>query len=296
MTMAVRVTLHEPALMSYRDYPELKKFLLDDVQRSGKRLGSGAFGVVEEITIGGTLCAGKILHAAVLDPHNDRTINQYVSACKLMLGICHSNIVPFMGLCLFDKSANPALVMEKLDFSFESALETYYNLPFLLILKSLTDIINGLIYMHSQKPPIIHHDLTARNILINKASMCAKIADLSNALMTDPMMLFNTLIQSRETMLYMPPEAFCYRPNHDTMLDMFSFGHLALYALLQEFPGDLLPPTYSDSLTKELKARSEVERREKYIKLLLAKLTKDHVVTQVILQCLNNSPEKRYNN
>lgn len=277
--MAVRATSCEPALLSYKAHPELKKFFLDDhVQKTGNRLGSGGFGVVEEITVGGTLCAGKILYTALLAPYSDRTVDQYLSACKLMSRICHSNnIVPFVGLCLLDDSANPALVMERLDFNLENILETYNNLPFLMTLKILRDIIKGLIYLHGQTPPIVHHDLTARNVLVDKTSMCAKIADLSNALMIDPMELLKSAPKLLPRKIsHLPPEAFSCNTNYDSMFDMFSFGHLALYAVTQEFPGDLLPP----------KMRSEVERRKQNIELLLAKLTKDHVMTVVILQCL----------
>ena len=281
ITMAIRF---EPALMGYKTHPE---FFLDDIQWTGKRLGSGDFGVVEELSIGGTLYAGKVLYTALLAPYSDRTVDQYLSVCKLLSRICHSNIVSFMGLCFLDgrHSANPALVMEKLDFSLDHVLETYSNLPFLMILKILRDIVQGLIYLHGQKPPIVHRDLTARNVLINKTSMCAKIADLSNALLIDPMELLKSCPKLPPRKIsYLPPEAFSSISNCDSMFDMFSFGHLALYAVTQEFPGDLLPP----------KMKSEVERRKQYTELLLAKLTEDHVMTVVVLQCLQNLPEKRY--
>ena len=190
ITMTSTVASYEPALMSYKTHPELKKFLLQDgVRRTGNRLGFGDFGVVEEISVGGSCYAGKIPYAALLPPYGIKTVSRYLSACKLMSRICHSNIVPFMGLCLLGEcnGANPALVMEKLDFSLDNVLETYNNLPFLMTLKILREVIQGLIYLHGQKPPVIHRDLTARNVLVNKTSMCAKIADISNALMIDPM-------------------------------------------------------------------------------------------------------------
>lgn len=295
--MATSPPLRMPGHKCYRNVPELKEFFLEDVQTTGKRLGSGTFGIVEELTMGNTLLAGKKLHTSLLDVQNegiDRITNRFVSECKLVSRIRHPNIVQFMGLCLFGESPHPALVMEKIDVNLEYILETHSNLPLPLILRILKDITRGLIYLHGQRPPIIHRDLTARNVLINKASMNAKIADLGNALMVNPVSLSNTLSQAPGTLPYMPPEALLYRPEYDSMLDIFSFAHLALYAVTQQFPGDLLSSTYSDPLTEELRARSEVERREKYIKLLLAKLTKDHVVTKMILRCLDNMPMKRY--
>ena len=289
--------LYDPVTVDYRHVPELKEFFLEDVQRTGQKLGSGAFGIVEELKVGGTLSAGKKLHAALLDAQNqgtDRMIKRFISECKLMSRLRHPHIVQFMGLCMFSESEHPVLVMEKLDFNLENVLDTYNNVPLPLVIRIFKDIIKGLIYLHSQKPaPIIHRDLTARNILLIKASMSAKIADLGNALMVDPVKLSTTLSQTPGTLPYMPPEALQFKPTYDSMLDMFSFGHLALYAVIQEYPGDLLPATYTDPSTEEVKGRSEVERREKYIRMLYSKLTEGHVLTKMILQCLHNIPERR---
>lgn len=290
----------EPAqlpLANNRDVPELKDYLLEDVTSTGKRLGTGAFGTVVEVTVGGTLCAGKKLHIALLDPEDEgmqRMVDRFVSECKLMSKVRHPNIVQFMGLCFFDDSPHPMLVMERLDTNLDNVLEKRKNLSFSLVLHILLDIAKGLVYLHSLKPqPIIHRDLTARNILLNSASMQAKIADLGNAMMIDQMQLSRTLSQAPGTTPYMPPEALLQEAKYNTMLDIFSFGHLALFAILEEFPSDLLPITYNDPLTDELKARSEVERREIYIRKLFAKLTKEHVITKTVLQCLHNVPDKR---
>ena len=60
------------AQMQYSDIPELKKFILNDVHKTGTTLGRGAFGVVEELRMGGTLCAGKRLHAELLSVYNEK--------------------------------------------------------------------------------------------------------------------------------------------------------------------------------------------------------------------------------
>ena len=281
----------------YSEIPGLKEYILKDVRKTGTRLGSGAFGAVEELTVGGTLCAGKKLHAELVDARNEgiqRTIDRFVSECKLIWKIRHPRIVQFMGLCFFDDSDYPVLVMEKLDMNLEGVIESRENVPFPLILRILQDVTEGLIHLHENVPPIVHRDLTARNVLVNKASFRAKIADLGNALcMTDHAKLTNYLTQAPGTLCYMPPEALVHAPKYDSSLDMFSFGHLALYAVVQEYPKQLELATYYDQSKRRVEARSEVERRFKYIKKLYAKLTKDHVMTKIILQCLHNMPEER---
>ena len=291
--------LETPMSYNYRDVPELKELFLENVQKTGNRLGSGAFGVVEELTVGWTLYAGKTLHSALLDARNEgkeKIIKRFILECKIVSHVRHPNIVQFMGLCLFSNSIHPSLVMEKLDLNLENVLGACSDLPLPLIVRILMDIVKGLIYLHGKTPPIVHCDLTARNVLINKASMVAKIADLGNALMIDPAQLTNTLSRAPGTLPYMPPEAILCKPKYDSMLDMFSFGHLGLFAVTQKYPGNLLPSMYMDPSTEKLQARSEVERRGEYISVLVAKLSKDHAVTKVIFQCLHNLPEKRYAN
>lgn len=295
----MRITICKLAMASkvaQTQYPELKEFVLSNVHKTGTNLGRGAFGVVEELAVGRTLCAGKKLHAVLLDVHNEgiqRTIKRFIAECKLMSKLRHPRIIQFMGLCFFDDSPYPMLVMEKLDIDLQTLLETRNNVPFVAVLHILKDIAEGLVHMHGQSPPVIHRDLTARNVLIVQGTLRAKIGDLGNALcMTDFATVTNSLSRIPGTLLYMPPEALEYGKKYDSMLDMFSFGHLALFAIIRDFPKEILPPTYHDE-KGELKARSEVGRRQKYIEKLFATLTNDHVVTKMILQCLHNIPDRR---
>ena len=167
------------------------------------------------------------------------------------------------------------------------------DIPFSLKRSILLDISRGLFYLHGHSPPIIHRDLTARNILFTP-SMHAKIADLGNARMVEPHRLNKTMSTAPGTLVYMPPEAIGVRPKYDAKLDMFSFGHLSLYTAIQEFPDDLLPSTYPDpSDADNLKARSEVQRREPYMTKLYKEFGKEHPLVKLIRQCLHNAPQSR---
>ena len=278
-------------------YTELNDYLLEDVTKTGKRLGNGAFGTVEEVMVGGTICAGKKLHANLLDPQDEgaeRVLERFITECKLMSKVRHPNVVQFIGLGYVDDSPHPVLVMERLDTNLDILLERKKSLPLPLVLHILLDITKGLSYLHGFKPPIVHRDLTARNVLLTSASMQAKIADLGNALMIDKHTLSRTLSQVPGTTSYMPPEALEKSPMYNTALDIFSFGHLVLFSILEEFPGDLRPIGYNDPLTGDLRARSEVERREQYILRLFDKLTRDHPITRMTIECLSNNPDRRW--
>ena len=281
-------------------YKKLEEFLLKDVQKTGKRLGSGTFGNVEELTVGGTVCVGKRFHMALLDIDKGdmpvpAVIERFVSGCKLMSKLHHPNIIQFMGLCLFDEVPYPILVMEAVYDDFHTILikrSSNLELPFPLILHILLDVTKGLVYLHTQQSPIIHRNLTAHNVLVDKASMKSKLADVGSSLLIDSTKL--SLVRHTPGIVpYMPPEAFDTSFIDNIKFDMFSFGHLTLFAILQEFPRDLLPSTYPDPLTDEPKMRNEVERRESYIRRMFVKLTRSHAMTKMVVQCLHNSPEKR---
>ena len=92
----------------------------------------------------------------------------------------HPHIVQFLGVCFLEGSTLPVLVMERLDNSLDNLLETSPNLPFALKQSLLADVARGLLYLHTRNPPVVHRDLSARNILLT-SSLVAKISDLGNA-------------------------------------------------------------------------------------------------------------------
>ena len=172
-------------------------------------------------------------------------------------------------------------------------LEKRSDIPFSLKRSILLDVSRGLVYLHGHSPPIIHRDLTARNVLFTP-SMHAKIADLGNARMVEPHKLTKTMSSAPGTLVYMPPEATRVQSRYSAKLDMFSFGHLALFTAIQESPHDLLPSTYPDPANEEdVKARNEVQRREPYMKKLYKGFGKEHPLVKLIRQCLHNVPERR---
>ena len=151
-----------------------------------------------------------------------------------MAGIRHPHIVQFLGLCYLEGSALPVLVMERLDRSLDELLESSPGLPLTLKQSLLTDVAQGLLYLHTHNPPIVHSDLSARNVLLT-SSLVAKISDLGNARIVNlqPGQLAKTLTRVPGAQLYMPPESFDQRSRYGPRLDIFSFGHLALFTLTQ---------------------------------------------------------------
>ena len=157
----------------------------------------------------------------------------------------------------------------------------------------LHDVSNGLNYLHSQTPAIIHRDLTATNILLDR-NRRAKIADFGNARIVDmnPLATPRTMTANPGTINYMPPEVHDCSSETTDKLDMFSFGHLSLFVIIQELINPLVA-TYVKSGSRKLLARSEVERREEYIKKAEQILGEKHVLIVMMKKCLDLDTAKR---
>ena len=182
-------------------------------------------------------CAAKKMHSLLLDPGNEGVqdiIQRYRQECQLMAGLRHPNITQFLGLCFMEGSHLPLLVMERLEMSVDDLLEYAPNIPLPVKLSVLTDTCSGLVYLHGMKSPIVHRDLTARNVLLT-SSLSAKITDLGNSRIVNfmPGQLAKTLSLNPGTTVYMPPQALNESHRYGPSLDVFSFGHLSLYTLTQ---------------------------------------------------------------
>ena len=190
-----------------------------------------------QVVVKGLVCAGKKIHELLLDAGNVgvRNITQkYLQECQLMSDLRHPNITLFLGVCFLPDCQLPVLLMERLDGSLDDVLETVPNIPLMLKRSILEDVSRGLLYLHTHDPQIIHRDLTAKNVLLT-SSLVAKITDFGNARIVNlqPGQLARTLSRLPGTQVYMPPEALSASSRYGPSLDVFSFGHLALFTLIQ---------------------------------------------------------------
>ena len=305
-----------------RENPELRPFVLSDVTLTGTRIGAGAYGSVEEVGI--IVCgAAKKIHdifqdrSEIPDDEISKASTQFVKECQLMSTLRHPNIVQFLGVCFFPGSRLPALVMERLLTSLHELLASETRPPpgtptplsfFKLDLKCsvLHNVASGLDYLHHQSPPIIHRDLSARNILLN-SRLVAKIADLGVARIVPCLRDAATMTKAPGASVYMPPEAVepstsnAEKSKYDTSIDVFSLGVVTIFTLGKVFPCDPLAATYFNEETGTLIARTELQRRSEYMRNVntqlqaCGQLCGDHPLIQLIQQCLNNSARKRPN-
>ena len=242
---------------------ELQEYVLQDVI-AGEHVGDGAFGYVTKLNYNGTLVAGKTLHIILLHAPEGNLREKFVHECRLLKDLRHPHIVQFLGICFLEHSV-PVLVMEFLPYNLHDILEENPRIPMSMKISVLNDVACGLAYVHGQIPPVVHRDLSARNVLLNSA-LSAKIADFGVARIINPLHLSRCLTSIPGAGVYMPPESAAYSEDplsYSSKLDIFSFGVLLLFVVTQEFPKDPLPATYVDA--NELKPRNELQRRMPYI-------------------------------
>ena len=296
-----------------RDLPGLRPFVLSDVQLTGTYISGGAYGAVDEVAFPVT-AAAKTIHP-ILQEGLSKAASEFVRECQLMSTLRHPNIVQFLGVAFFPGSRLPALVMERLLTSLHDLLDPDTPPPrealpplafFSMALKCsvLQDVARGLAYLHGQSPPIIHRDLSARNVLLN-SGMVGKIADLGVARIAPCIRAAATMTKGPGAMIYMPPEAFAPAKSnkemskYDISIDVFSLGIVTIFTVGETFPCDPLEPTYTEEKSGLLVARTELQRRSQYMECVhdqlcaCGQLRADQPFIRLIQQCLQNLPAKR---
>lgn len=267
-------------------------------------LGSGTFGSVEVVLWHGDEYAAKQLNSDVRGQDKKAFYERFRREYDLLSSLNHKNIVQYCGLCFLSHSEStgmPLLMMERLKMDLHRRLLNYpeYSLVALTItekLSILVDIAEGLLYLHTHR--VIHQDLTARNVLLDQNNT-AKIGDFGNSRILD--INESSCIESKScnigTFVYSAPEVLpaTSSRSYNEKIDIFSFGHLSLFTMIDEFPNQLRKPVEVQMNGAKF-AYSEVERRCEYMEKLKIKCKKDSLSARIptlVVQCLDNRPQKR---
>ena len=249
----------------------------------------------------GAKCAAKKIHNFFQDPSKmppevmKKAFGKFVQECVMMSTLRHPHIVQFLGVCFLPGSQVPALVMERLQTSLHDVLDpdpppfTKTFLPLSLKCSIFHDVASGLCFLHSHSPPIIHRDLSAKNVLLTEG-MVAKISDLGMARIV-PSLRAATMTKAPGASIYMPPEALEDESRYNVTIDTFSFGVVAIFALSQTFPRPLAA-AYMDT-RRTMVGRTELERRDSYIQQIKNQLQEGHPLIKMIQKCLSNLPGER---
>ena len=269
----------------------------------GKELGRGAYGRVFTVKYRGLICAAKEIHSLLVKGTGQQQERQghsviresFLRECQHCSMLHHPNIVEFIGI-YYPKlhSTIPVLIMELMD---ESLYDYMTSLPKSDWMKKgsiLIDVAEGLCYLHTQKLAVVHRDLSPKNILLKggKGTVpVAKIGDLgvSKIIKADSSVTQRALTRVPGTADFMPPESFDDEPVYDIPFDVFSYGGIMLFVATHQWPTPIAQVKYNPA-TNKLVARSEVERRQKYLNHMTGYGERWR---PLIKSCLSNDPSKR---
>ncbi len=273
--------------------PGLQRFRLHGITSIGTEIGRGSYAAVVELELHGLKCAGKKLYRHIYDNVTRREqegmLQRFEEECSILNKLKHPRVVQFLGVHYGADSELPTLVMEFMHTTLSACLERYGRLPEEISYTILDDVATALCYLHGQKPPVIHRDLTANNVLL-ASDMRAKVSDLGVAKILD---LTSAVPQTTcpGTLAYMPPEAIVHNPAYDTSIDTFSYGVLMLHVSCGRWPIPEEPNHVDPSDPTRLIPCSEAERRETYFR----DIGPSHPLRPLINQCLSNHPPDRPN-
>lgn len=287
----------------------LQRFMLTDVENitvTNEELGRGAYGRVFKLKYYGKVCAAKEIHSILLKDVGRDELQQikamYVRECRQCCVLRHPNIVQFLGLYYPRHHKTnvegiraaprlnelPVIVMELMWGSLKSYVDqSERNIHFASKLSILQDVAHGLMYLHGQKPAVVHRDLSPNNVLLTD-HLVAKLSDLgvAKAIAVDSK---TSLTIAPGTAVFMPPEAVTDGANYGPQLDMFSYGGVTLYLASQQWP-KLLPLKRFDFQRNETVFLTEIDRRQQYID----GLTGDNLqLKRLVTDCLNENPFAR---
>ena len=267
--------------------------VIENVVFTGVRLGSGADATVFEVDWNGTRCAAKQLHEILLEDQSAggvaKLIGNFEAECLTWSKLRHPGVVQFLGVHMDRRSRLPVLVMEKMDTSLRTYLENHSKKEFPLHQKAfvLRQVSQALAYLHSQNPPLVHHDLSSNNVLLNVVSFVTKVSDFGMSRAINPTALTRKS-SIKGTLAFMPPEALHNPPRYNEKLDVFSFGNVILHTVTHEWPDPGPPTRYEGEVFVGL---TELQRREQCVELFTAQ--EKQLFQPIVRQCLENRPDKR---
>ena len=203
--------------------------------RNKEPIGRGSFGNVFKAEWNGQLVAVKELHIllweAPCENGSNKCVKQFQAECSILEKLEHKNVVKLLKFEISNNSP-PKLITELLDCDLEKYLrKTPLKIPFSETVSIMSDVADGLAYLHCEcNPPIVHRDLASKNILLTKEKQ-AKIADLGLAKVFPHEKMYASPVPG--TPVYSAPETYpatlgnANAPDkleYDVKVDIFSYG------------------------------------------------------------------------
>ncbi|XP_019191338.1 PREDICTED: probable serine/threonine-protein kinase WNK10 [Ipomoea nil] len=245
--------------------------------RYNQVLGKGAFKTVYKAfdQIDGIEVAwSRVKIADMLQSPED--LEKLYSEVHLLRQLKHENVIKFCDSWIDDKKKTINMITELFT---SGSLRQYRKKHKTIDMKAIKNwarqILQGLAYLHSQNPPIIHRDLKCDNIFVNGNRGEIKIGDLGLATVLQQ----STAKSVIGTPEFMAPEL--YEEEYNELVDIYSFGMCMLEMVTLDFPYSECknPAQIYKKVTSGIKPAS------------LSKVT-DPEVREFIKKCLVAAPQR----
>eukprot|EP01087_Luapelamoeba_hula_P016560 TRINITY_DN5098_c1_g1_i1.p1 TRINITY_DN5098_c1_g1~~TRINITY_DN5098_c1_g1_i1.p1 ORF type:complete len:1182 (+),score=164.99 TRINITY_DN5098_c1_g1_i1:699-4244(+) len=206
-----------------------------DELEMGEMLGKGFFGEVRKAHWRGTDVAVKIIYRKQFRTLDELSL--FEKEIRILSILRHPCIVQFLGICT--DSANCIVI----EYMSGGNLETLVRNKFPVLNakpsireKIITNIAKGCCYLHERDPPILHRDLTPRNILLDK-NFNAKVADFGLSRQRGE----NKMTIAVGFLPYQAPEVF-KGEDYTEKADVYSFGMLVWFIFSGQSPDAVITP------------------------------------------------------
>eukprot|EP01099_Mayorella_cantabrigiensis_P000837 TRINITY_DN1356_c0_g2_i5.p1 TRINITY_DN1356_c0_g2~~TRINITY_DN1356_c0_g2_i5.p1 ORF type:complete len:573 (+),score=151.87 TRINITY_DN1356_c0_g2_i5:542-2260(+) len=237
MTSSASDQFNFPSMATVIDYEDLKL---------GDLLGKGYFAEVRKATWNGTEVAVKKLYRETFSNKNEMEL--FYKEVEILSKLRFPYIVQFIGLCVGE---HKCIITEYMaDGSLHSLLHSSDQNEELLQdrefqLSIALDIARGMNYLHTHKPPIVHRDLTSKNILLD--SKHAKVADFGLSREQG----IGEMTSSVGALPWVAPEVFKGAP-YSMAADVYSYGVILWELFTGKDPhGDSAPLVHAQRVAFE---------------------------------------------
>lgn len=236
ITPKIQTMISEIILKTPSDTISLLDFGVEMIKyeelRFRELLGQGAYGKVHRGYFRDSEVAIKVINTDKVD---DRLAKEFIKEIECMVRIRHNRFLLLLGICIegplcivteLSKGGNLAAAIDKNYLSKEDKL------------KIALQLAEGISYIHSKTPPIVHRDIKPQNILLDEYNQ-VKIADLGLSRAIEKVSNTEKINSTRVcagTVRYMAPELYYETPMCSRATDVWAYGCVLLHMFTGQPP------------------------------------------------------------
>ena len=203
----------------------------DEVRSTSQVLGEGAWGRVTVGMFRGQKVAIKEIHSTIRSEHNDELVYREIS---LMAKVRHPNLLLFIAAVQNTPSRiDPIFITELLDTDLRKAYQDGRLTNNHVRISILKDVATALNYLHLQREPIIHRDVSSANVLLQALPnnwWRGKLSDFGSA-----NLVRDAITAAPGAAVYCAPEA-SVEGKQSPKIDVYSYGKLLCEVFTNQFP------------------------------------------------------------